>query len=335
MMPSHRHIIIVLALCLICPIVSLGQQVGRYSMYMQNFYAINPAAAGLEDHLDATMGYRKQWIGFANSPQTYFVSANMPLTKTFQNPANSALRISAPDKYSSALPQGRKSKHGAGAMVNVNQYGAFKYTQAYGSYAFHLPVSQKWNLSFGTNVGVNSFSIDQGLIDLEIPDDNHYDQVIADAQANSNLLDIDVGFMAYTKRFFVGYSSEQLLGNNVSFGSGAQFGELLVHHRMLIGRTFKVSRSTKIIPNGFVYATRTGILSTELNVRVDYRDQLWGGLSYRHNDAIIPMAGLYINDQIKIGYAYDFAISTVRRYIPGGSHEFMLGFMFGNKRAVF
>ncbi len=61
----------------------------------------------------------------------------------------------------------------------------------------------------------------------------------------------------------------------------------------------------------------------------------FGGLSYRHNDAIIPMAGLYINDQIKIGYAYDFAISTVRRYIPGGSHEFMLGFMFGNKRAVF
>ena len=100
MMLLPRHIIVVLASCLICPIVSLGQQVSWYSMYMQNFYAINPAATGLEDHLDATMGYRKQWIGFANSPQTYFISANMPLTKTFQNPANSALRISAPDKLS-------------------------------------------------------------------------------------------------------------------------------------------------------------------------------------------------------------------------------------------
>lgn len=71
-----------------------AQQVGRYSMYMQNFYAINPAAAGLEDHLDATLGYRKQWLGFENSPQYYFVSANMPLNKEFRNPQTSRDRKS-------------------------------------------------------------------------------------------------------------------------------------------------------------------------------------------------------------------------------------------------
>ena len=335
MMKAYAHIVSVLIVMALASMNTIAQQVGRYSMYMQNFYAINPAAAGLEDHLDATIGYRRQWLGFDNAPQTYFVSANMPLTKTFDSPKNSSLRISDPNYYSEVLPQGRKSKHGAGVMVNVNQYGAFKYTQAYGTYAFHLPLSKKWNLSFGANMGINAYSIDQSLIELEMPNDSYYDEVIADAQANSTLLDIDVGFMAYTRRFFVGYSSEQLLGNNVSFGSGTNFGDLLVHHRLLLGRTFKVSRSTKIIPNGFIYATKTGVLSTELNVRVDYRDQLWGGLSYRHKDAIVPMFGLYINDQIKIGYAYDFNISVIRQYVPGGSHEFMLGFMFGNKRKVF
>lgn len=312
-----------------------AQQVGRYSMYMQNFYAINPAAAGIEDHLDVTLGYRKQWLGFAHSPQTYFVSGNMPIKRQFKSPVDGSMRISAPDQYQLELPSERKPQHGVGVMVNVNQYGAFKYTQAYGTYAFHLPVTKTMNLSFGANVGINSYAIDQSLIELEMPDDNYYDQVLADAAQNSTLLDIDVGFMLYSRRFFVGYSSEQLLGNNVSFGSGTNYGDLLVHHRVLLGKVFKVNRSFKIIPNGFMYATKTGILSTELNVRVDYRDQLWGGLSYRHKDAIVPMFGVYINDQLKIGYAYDFNISVIRQYVPGGSHEFMLGFMFGNKRAVF
>lgn len=314
---------------------TISQQVGRYSMYMQNFYAINPAAAGLEDHLDATLGYRKQWLGFDNSPQYYFVSANMPLNKEFRDPRSSSLRTGDPNMYSEQLPTARKSKSGVGVMVNVNQYGAFKYTQAYGTYAFHLPITKTMNISFGANVGINSYSIDKQLIELEIPDDSYYDLVLADAQANSNLLDIDIGLMLYAKRFFLGYSSEQLLGNNVSFGSGTNYGDLLVHHRLLFGRTFKVNRNLKIIPNGFVYATKTGILSTEFNARFDYRDQIWAGLSYRHKDAIVPMFGLYINDQIKIGYAYDITISTLRNYVPGGSHEFMLGFMFGNKRAVF
>lgn len=312
-----------------------AQQVGRYSMYMQNFYAVNPAAAGLEDQLDATLGYRQQWLGFDHSPQNYFVSANMPLSKEYRSPAASSLRISDPSAYDTQLPKGRKSKSAVGAMVNVNQYGAFRYTQAYGTYAFHLPVTRKINISFGGNVGINAYAIDQNLIELEMPNDSYFDQVLADAQQNSTLLDIDVGFMVYSKKFFVGYSSEQLLGNNVSFGSGSNYGDLLVHHRLLFGRTFRVSRDVKLIPNGFVYFTKDGMLSVEANMRVDFRDQLWGGLSYRHQDAIVPMIGMYINDQIKLGYAYDINISVIRQYVPSGSHEIMFGFMFGNKRAVF
>lgn len=304
-------------------------------MYMQNFYALNPAAAGLENHLDATMGYRQQWIGFAHSPQNYFVSANMPINKEYRSPATSSMRISAPDAYQQYLPKKRAGKSALGVMINVNEYGAFRYTQAYVTYAYHLPVKRKWNLSFGSNVGVNAFNIDRSLITLEMPDDSYYEQVLSEAQQNSTLLDIDVGFMLYSKRTFIGYSSEQLLGNTFSFGGRSVFGELLVNHRLLIGRTFRVDRDWKIMPNGFIYFTNQSLLSVEANVRFDFRDQVWGGISYRHKDAIIPMIGMYINNQIKLGYSYDITISQIRNYAPGGSHEIMLGFMFGNKRAVF
>ena len=329
---SYCLLIFVLTLC---SSVAQGKQVGRYSMYMQNFYAMNPAAAGLENHIDATLAFRQQWLGFEHSPQMYFASANMPIKREYRTPSSSSMRISNPNAYTELLPTKRKSKSGAGLMANVNQYGAFRYTQVYGTYAFHLPITEKLNLSFGANLGLNSFTIDRNLITLEIPEDPYYDQVLADAQQNANLLDIDVGFLLYSKQWFVGYSSEQLLGNTLAFSGKPQFGDLLVHHRILVGRNFRLDRDWKVIPNGFVYFTGQSLLSVEANVRVDFRDQVWGGLSYRHKDAVIPMIGMYINNQIKIGYAYDLNISSVRRYVRSGSHEIMLGFMIGNKRLVF
>ena len=304
-------------------------------MYMQNFYALNPAAAGLENHLDVTLAYRQQWLGFAHAPQMYFASANMPIKREYRTPANSSMRISNPDAYAETLPTARKSRSGAGVMANVNQYGAFKYTQVFGTYSFHLPVTSKINVSFGTNVGINSFTIDRDLINLEIPEDPFFEQSLLDAQQNSTLLDIDVGFMVYSRRFFVGYSSEQLLGNTLALSGKPQFGDLLIHHRLLFGRTFRLDRDWKVIPNGFVYFTGQSVLSLETNVRVDFRDQVWGGISYRHKDAVVPMIGMYINNQIKLGYAYDINISQLRKYISPGSHEIMLGFMIGNKRLVF
>jgi len=323
------------ALFVLASYFASGQQVGRYSMYMQNFYALNPAAAGLENHLDVTLAYRQQWLGFAHAPQMYFASANMPIKREYRTPSSSSMRISNPDAYAETLPTTRKSRSGAGVMANVNQYGAFKYTQVFGTYSFHLPVTSSINISFGTNVGINSFTIDRNLINLEIPEDPFYEQSLLDAQQNSTLLDIDVGFMVYSRRFFAGYSSEQLLGNTLSLSGKPQFGDLLVHHRLLFGRTFRIDRDWKVIPNGFVYFTGQSVLSIEANVRADFRDQVWGGISYRHKDAIVPMIGMYINNQIKLGYAYDINISQLRKYISPGSHEIMLGFMIGNKRLVF
>jgi hypothetical protein len=42
------------------------------------------------------------------------------------------------------------------------------------------------------------------------------------------------------------------------------------------------------------------------------------------------LAQYYITNNLTVGYAYDFPLSSMRDH-SGGSHEFMLGFEFGNK----
>ena len=63
--------------------------------------------------------------------------------------------------------------------------------------------------------------------------------------------------------------------------------------------------------------------SFDLNVKVSYQNSVWGGISYRHNDAIVAMIGYELNDRFNIGYSYDVTLSGLRGY-SSGSHEIVL-----------
>ena len=63
---------------------------------------------------------------------------------------------------------------------------------------------------------------------------------------------------------------------------------------------------------------------------VVYNNLLWGGVSYRLSDAIVPMVGIYYDlgpGTLKFGYSYDVTTSLLRQY-SSGSHEVMLGYCF-------
>lgn len=65
----------------------------------------------------------------------------------------------------------------------------------------------------------------------------------------------------------------------------------------------------------------------DINVLGYYDNMLWGGFSYRLGDAISAMVGYFITPDIKVGYAYDYAIGISRGY-NGGSHEIMISTSF-------
>ena len=53
--------------------VAYAQQVPQYSQYNRNQYMVNPAAAGVYDFVDITIGGRMQWLGFENAPKTSYL----------------------------------------------------------------------------------------------------------------------------------------------------------------------------------------------------------------------------------------------------------------------
>jgi len=314
---------------------SVGQQVGQYSMYLQNPYILNPAAAGLEDQLDVSLSFRKQWVGFENSPQTYYVSANTAIVKSPHSPRSSSVRISQPGRYDK-LESGR-IRHGLGGFIVADEFGAFKKNAANLTYALHLPFTKKLTVSFGTNVGLSNWQFDQDKVTLEEPDDELYAMFANQSSNTANVLDINFGTWIYTKKFFVGYAPTQLLQNKFSFDGTQTDAKLNVFHQVMGGYNYRLSPDWVIVPNFLLKYSRASPVSVDVNLRVDYQDRFWFGSTYRHDDAVIAMAGLHFNDMIRFGYSFDFTTSSLGSY-NSGSHEIFLGirpFSNNSKNIVF
>lgn len=312
---------------------AISQQMPQYSQYLRNQYMVNPGAAGVYDFLDVTIGGRWQWVGFGDEPRTAYLSVTSPLTRNPKPKYNPALRISNGPVRNPEIKTG-KFKHAVGGQLMADQYGAFRKLQLSGTYAIHMPVSKKMNLSFGTRIGIsnNTFLRDKAQV-LNMVDqtqtytDNTYNTFAAD-QTSKYILDIGAGLYLYSKNLFVGISADQLTKDMVEFGSGSANFNNQMHFVGTAGYKIPLNENLSLTPAVLVKLMSPAPVSIEGSLQLEYKEWLWAGVSYRHKDAVIGMLGLNISERFKFGYSYDFSLSRFNDF-SGGGHEIVLGLMLG------
>lgn len=309
-----------------------AQQVYQFSQYQQNLYILNSASAGQHDYLDVTLSYRNQWVGITNSPTTYYVSANMPLGRRLDvKPKESSTRISQPSSYNSIE---RKSFHAVGFSAAQDSYGPYALNIVTGSYAFHLPVAQELTLSFSPNVSFNSITFDPTKAIVEDGRDPTYANYVG-TRNQSSQLDINVAFWLYHKRYFIGYSSDQLIQDRLRLTSEVSLEEIKAHHNFIAGYGFRLNRNFVLTPNVMMKYVSQAPISADLNVRLDIQERYWAGLTYRNSNALAGMLGLYLNNTIRLGYSFDFSLNSIQTQNIG-SHEIVLGLnLFNKEKAAF
>ena len=66
-----------------------------------------------------------------------------------------------------------------------------------------------------------------------------------------------------------------------------------------------------------------------------YKRYFGVGVSYRTGESISALFELFINDDLMIGYAYDYILSDIQM-ATSGSHEIMVNYLFphNHKRVV-
>ncbi len=323
-----------LGLLLLTAISSQAQQLPQFSQYMLNPYVINPAASSMHHDVDLNVGFRQQWSGFDGAPQTYYAGGTVNIGKKPQSTGYSYGIPISNRSLNRQVSTERFAKHVVGGMAAVDEYGLFKRSSVMASYAYHHPIGDQYYLAVGTSMGWYGLNFGSDQVRLENPLDNTYNDFVANG-TRSNLFDINAGAMIYGERLFAGYSAYQLGQNQIELGnqstpSGLADTRLALHHFVMAGYRFTVSDMIDLTPSFLMKWRSPAPVSFDINLRADFDQRFFLGVSYRNQDAVSVLAGFNINDWLQFGYAYDYVTSRINN-LSSGSHELVLGFRFDRK----
>ena len=321
--------IIVLTFGLIATI-TFGQQEPQFSQYNRNQYLVNPGAAGAYDFVDITLGGRMQWAGFDNAPMTTYIYGSSALPK--KNKAKYYPRTSTrrgPIRYPRRGVGGMK--HAFGGYVFADQYGAFRQIKFAGTYAIHLPLTNRLNLSFGVDLGLSNraFLADRAQtlnVMTGVGNDATYAQY--STSVSDYTMDVGAGLYLYSEDFYFGIAADQLTGDLVKFGLGTANFDPKMHYRGTIGYKIHAGDNVTITPNALVKYVIATPISIEGGIQLEIQERFWLAASYRSSKTIVGMVGFNVNNVFKLGYSFDFTTSDIRNYSAGG-HELVLGIMLG------
>jgi len=312
---NKTHIILI---CLFATTSGFGQQLAQYSQYLHNPILINPATTGINNNVNINLSYRNQWTGFNEAPKTYYLSVDATL---FREKNSSSLRMSRPG-YTVVRKRSTTLNHGVGGFVIADTYGAFSNTSAYLTYAMHITLSKTIKMSLGLSAGMSHWKLNEDKVTVADPNDETYKYLISQ-DLSKTFFDLSGGLWVYSDKFYVGYSSAQLLQNQIRSVDVPSDAKINVHHFVTAGYKFQIGENFELTPSIMLKYMNPSPGSFDFNVKVSYQNSVWGGISYRHNDAIVAMVGYELNDRFNIGYSYDITLSGLRSY-SSGSHEIVL-----------
>ncbi|WP_443939566.1 PorP/SprF family type IX secretion system membrane protein [Pedobacter sp. MW01-1-1] len=308
-----------------------GQQRPQYTQYIFNQYLLNPALSGIENYVDFKAGYRKQWSGIADAPQTSFVSANWalgdnylwsnPLT-SFPEETGNPMDRNYTQNYTSS-----PAHHGVGVMAVLDKTGPLSRLDAGLTYAYHLQLNNTYNLSVGVGAGVSRIALD--LNALSFSDTN--EPVVSTAIVNQLKPDLNAGLWLYGARMFVGLSVQQLLPQKLTFSANESYnqGKETAHVFATAGYKFFFDDEIAAIPSVMVKYAAPAPVSVDVNMKVAFKERFWLGGSYRKDDSFAAMLGFNVGKIVNLTYSYDFTTSALNQ-VSNGSHEIVLGLLLNN-----
>jgi type IX secretion system PorP/SprF family membrane protein len=99
------------------------------------------------------------------------------------------------------------------------------------------------------------------------------------------------------------------------------------------GGVYTIMPELAIKPSVLVKFQGSAPASIDLNCNALFMNKFWFGAGYRVGDALVTMIEWNITPQLRIGYAFDYTLSSISKY-SNNSHEVMVGYDLGRAALV-
>jgi len=279
----------------------LGQTGPIPSEYQFNPVLINPACAGNRDALNLAAFYRNQWVSIKGAPVTMTFSVDAPISN---------------------------EKIGLGLLISSDRIGVTKENNLVTSYAYKINIGDGY-LSMGLAAGVTLTSTNYS--DLVVLDPT--DEVYLSSSRVFVIPSFSFGLYYTYHDFFTGFSLPKLLASDFDFGKNKyvlSFKPAQYNYLLTAGNNFALNSKIRLLPSFLVDYLPGAKIQFDLNTQAGLLNKYFIGISYRNNRSMVGMLQLQINNQFRLGYSYDFELSTLGSF-SNGSHEIMLRYEFRYK----
>ncbi|UII30956.1 PorP/SprF family type IX secretion system membrane protein [Fulvivirga ulvae] len=302
-----------------------------FTQYYLNLPSVNPGYTGMEPFLDVKSAFRQRWNGFEDKNNSIYLSGYASLGRTSPTVfKNNSLRISNPEAYDKvANSNSLKRMHGVGGMVTSQTVGPFKSMSANLNYAYHLPLSRSTSLSMGTRVRYINYDINLNGYTFREESDPFIDMLRDSNGGKQQQFVGDFGMTLYSDKFYVGFSSSNLISESLGEGELLQLASDISYHAT-IGVQLDLSPVIDIYPGARVSHSDLYGVTWEANTRVRYDEMIYVGLTYENDVKAAVLFGLTFENKYSINYSYDYYLNDLREFTTG-NHEFTLGIAIFNK----
>ena len=271
------------------------------SHYMYNTLTYNPGVAGTSGLICATAITRQQWVGFEGAPSTTLFNVSAPVT---------LFRI----------------KSGVGLVVESDNIGFDKDINLSAVYSYLIDIGQG-KLGIGLNAGMLNKTLDPvweiPLGDAHTPASG--DPLIPENKESYVAFDAGLGLFYKADKYYAALSVTHINQPKIKFSKGLPY--ISRHYYFTAGYNLQLPNpSLELLPSVFALSDGKVAQFTATSI-LRYNKKVWGGVSYRVGDALIGIVGVELFNGIRIGYAYDFPMTDIRKS-TSGSHEFMVNYCF-------
>lgn len=288
---KYYHVVTILTIIASLTALNASAQYDvSFAHYFDKPTAYNPAAAGRDTKLNVNVGYAMSLIGFENSPQTAYISADMPFH---------ALNM----------------RHGVGLKFLNDKLGLFTHQSIAAQYVYRRKLAGG-NLGIGIQAALLSESFDGANADME----ESGDDVIPTSQVDGNGLDLAAGIYYDNGPWYAGVSVQHANSPLVTLG---ERNEIKVNPTLYLtgGYLFRLRNPFLSIATSTLLRTDFTAYRADITARLIYNNEgkrLSAGVGYSpDNSATIYIGGSFHG--IILGYSYEIYTSGLN--IGDGAHE--------------
>ena len=274
----------------------ISQQDAMFTHYMHNTVIVNPAYAGTRDALSFTVLSRAQWVGIEGAPMTQNLTIHSPI----------------PVKNTSV-----------GLSIMNDQIGVTNSLSVYGDFSYKIKVAKNSHLSFGLKAGFDRLTDELGTLNSGSPSDQTF---LLDYKSKL-LPNFGLGAYFLSKYYYLGASIPRLFtydyGEDVienSLQGGKQ------HYYVIAGGIVDLTENLEFKPTALIKSTMGAPIELDLTATIIMDKRYWAGAMYRTDDAVGLMLGMFVSNQLSVGYSFDWSYANLNQ--NNGSHEVMISYDF-------